>query len=198
MAAPITHIVLAEKVLKNMLSMSRKEFLIGTSFPDIRYIRVIDREKTHVRELAMDEIASQPSFKAGFLLHSLVDKLQVEYHRKHENKFAPENGLVLQAFKLFEDKVLYEKVPDWDVVAGYLTDILPEEIELVSKESIEKWHSILKEYMSQSPSPESRKPFFKELFFTEEQTQKIEAYIKEMEADSDIVEYIQGFYQEIL
>ena len=197
MAAPITHIVMAEKVLKNLPNISRKEFFIGTSFPDIRYIRVIDRDATHVQDVASEDIQTD-SFRAGFLFHSRLDTLQVEYHRAHPHQMVPEDGLMLQAFKLFEDQVLWEKLSDWDTIANYFNDILSEEIEFkVEKENIAKWHSILREYMSQKPTPESRAPFFKELFFTPEQSAKIEVHIKEMEADQTLTAVIEDFYQEI-
>ena len=53
MAAPITHIVLASKVYDQFFSnFSKKDFLIGTSFPDIRYLKVIDRNTTHFNGLS--------------------------------------------------------------------------------------------------------------------------------------------------
>lgn len=199
MAAPITHIVLADKVLKNLPNISRKEFFIGTSFPDIRYIRVIERDKTHAKDISLEDIKNKDSFQAGFLLHSLVDTLQVAYHLNHKNERAPEKGLMLQAFKLFEDKVLYEKLSDWNTIAGYMDSVLPQETELVAnKDNVVKWHNILKDYMSQAPSPESRAPFFKELYFTPEQTQQIEEYIKEMESDPTLVTFVENFYRDTL
>lgn len=48
MATPITHIVLTEKVFEKFFKdKTRKDFFIGTSFPDIKYLKVIDRDKSH-------------------------------------------------------------------------------------------------------------------------------------------------------
>lgn len=45
MAAPLTHLVLAERIFqKHFSDQHRKVFLQGTSFPDIRYLGVIDRD----------------------------------------------------------------------------------------------------------------------------------------------------------
>ncbi|HPR92239.1 MAG TPA: hypothetical protein PLR64_03240, partial [Candidatus Dojkabacteria bacterium] len=52
MAAPITHIVLSEKVLKKFFPRTeKKKFLIGTSLPDIRYLGVVDRNATHFNKV---------------------------------------------------------------------------------------------------------------------------------------------------
>lgn len=49
MAAPITHVALTEKIFNNIFhNYDKKEFIIGTSFPDIRYLGTIDREKTRL------------------------------------------------------------------------------------------------------------------------------------------------------
>ncbi len=200
MAAPITHIVLANKIFKDLPNISRKEFFVGTSFPDIRYIRVIDRDKTHVKDVSLENIKNESSFKAGFLLHSLVDKLREDYLDKNGlYNLIPKSGLAMQAVKLFEDKILYDKLSDWSFVADYFKDILPEESEFpIQKQDISKWHKILSDYLAQKPSPESRAPFFKELYFTDEQTKQIELLIKEMESKPELIDLIQSFYQNIL
>jgi hypothetical protein len=201
MAAAITHIVFADKVLKDLPNVSRKEFFIGTSFPDIRYIRVIEREKTHVPNLSIENIkAESNSFRAGFLLHSLLDKLREEYLDKNGlYELIPKTGLTVQALKLFEDQVLRDKVSDWNTVADSMNDILPEETEFgILGENISKWHNILKDYVMQKPSPESRAPLFKELYFTEEQAAKIEETIKEMETNQALITLIENLYRDIL
>lgn len=197
MAAPITHIVLADKIFKDMPNISRKEFFIGTSFPDIRYIRVIDRDKTHVQGVSMESIKNESSsFKAGLMLHSLVDKLREEYFDKNGlYDLIPKTELSMQAIKLFEDIVLQNKLSDWDTSSNYFNDILPEETEFpISKEDLVKWHKIIGDYIAQTPSPESRLPFFKEIYFTDEQTAQIEAQIKEMETNQKLIDLIESFY----
>ena|SRR5258708_1521618 len=200
MAAPITHIVLANKVLNDLPKVSRKDFFVGTSFPDIRYIRVIDRDKTHIKNVSLEDIKNETGFKAGFLLHSLVDKLREDYLNKNGlYNLIPKSGLATQAVKLFEDKILYDKLSDWSIVASYFKDVLPEEKEFpIQEESISKWHKILSDYLAQKPTPESRAPFFKELYFTDEQTRQIELLIGEMENKPELIELIERFYQNIL
>lgn len=74
MAAPITHLVLAEKIFDEDLSLfDRKEFLLGTLFPDIRYLKTIDHDKTHFNNLKITDLAGGNSFLAGAKFHSIVD-----------------------------------------------------------------------------------------------------------------------------
>ena len=51
MAAPIAHIFCALFLLNNnIIDVDNiQEFIIGTSFPDIRYLGVIERDTTHVK-----------------------------------------------------------------------------------------------------------------------------------------------------
>ena len=57
MAAPITHIVLTNKIFNKYFSNKEKgDFFIGASFPDIRYLKVIKREKTHFNNITLNEI----------------------------------------------------------------------------------------------------------------------------------------------
>lgn len=72
MAAPITHIVLADKVWAQFLSsFNKNDFFIGTSFPDIRYLKVINREKTHFKNQSINDIKSDDSIIAGIKFHSI-------------------------------------------------------------------------------------------------------------------------------
>ena len=65
MAAPITHIALTEKIFdKFFKNKTRKDFFIGTSFPDIRYLKVIDRDKTHYDDLSVADLGNDASFSA--------------------------------------------------------------------------------------------------------------------------------------
>lgn len=77
MAAPITHIVLTKKIYKQHFSeKSFDEFIIGTSLPDIRYLKTVDRDKTHFPTSMLNEIKQEQSFTAGLKFHSIVDRVR--------------------------------------------------------------------------------------------------------------------------
>jgi hypothetical protein len=81
MAAPIMHIVLAIKVLALLpATIDKAAFIVGTSFPDIRYRAHIDRDVTHIEPVSWKMVAEeQNSFRAGMLFHNLVDILRIHY-----------------------------------------------------------------------------------------------------------------------
>jgi hypothetical protein len=86
MAAPIAHIFLAVQILVGPFKVMshEKEFIIGTSFPDIRYLKVIERAETHFENVTLNDIKKETnSFKAGMLFHSFVDQKREEYMVVH-------------------------------------------------------------------------------------------------------------------
>lgn len=87
MAAPLAHIFLAAKMLTGPLKgfFNEKEFIIGTSFPDIHYLKVIERSETHAAHISLKIIMQEKdSFKAGMLFHSFVDKQRKHYMTMHK------------------------------------------------------------------------------------------------------------------
>ncbi len=87
MAAPVVHIVLAIAFLSGPaqnVRVNEKEFILGTSFSDIRYIaRGVKREVTHIPRVKFKDVYGQlkagNSFWAGVLFHSLVDEMREWY-----------------------------------------------------------------------------------------------------------------------
>lgn len=154
MAAPATHIVLAEKLHSRYFpNKDKAPYIVGTSFPDVRYLGVIDREKTHYHGLSIKEIQSENPFNAGLKLHSLVDEIREDFvkHRKLYDLF-PESQLCIQAVKFFEDRVLYHKIPDWNKNLSYFENVFPEELEYgISDKDINKWHRLITEILSHEP-----------------------------------------------
>src|SRR5438552_12343909 len=110
MAAPIAHIFLALEMLTGPFSglFNEREFIIGTSFPDIRYLNVIDREKTHLSHVTLEEILQEPdSFKAGMLFHSFVDEQREKYIVAHGfYGELPSFIFITQVLKFAEDIIL--------------------------------------------------------------------------------------------
>jgi hypothetical protein len=73
-------------------------------FPDIRYLKVIEREKTHFKKFGIEEIAQEASaFHAGLKYHSLVDTVRESYMQSRGlYKFAPSSNYMTQAVKCLE------------------------------------------------------------------------------------------------
>src|SRR3989344_5867553 len=104
--------------------------MIGTSFPDIRYLGVIDRDKTHFDISKLGDLDNLPDFIAGMKLHSLVDVVREKYmNDKGLYSLFPESKFLSQGVKMLEDNVLMSKFDDWNRVAGYFDEVVSEERE---------------------------------------------------------------------
>jgi len=171
MAAPVTHIILAFATLFNCLAlrfMPQQEVLVGTSFPDIRYLNVVPRNSTHVTKphsLLWQEIKQcRNPFYVGILIHSLVDICQVDFMLKTKIfQTIPELNDDPHRLKLFHDLVLYPKgitwIHDWPSITRYFDDYLfAERAYGVSDEMLDVWHMRLKSYFSQGLDPYVMQP----------------------------------------
>lgn len=164
MAAPITHIILALQILNLLPShFDAKEFIVGTSFPDIRYIAKIEREKTHFEPVSWNDVLQAKSaFHAGMLFHNLVDIIRMRYFEPHfYNMFALElyNPSYIKFFplalKVAEDAVLFDLTSDWQEIGNYFNTIYEEELEICpNKEIVIKWHKLLQNYIKERPTSE--------------------------------------------
>ncbi len=199
MANQITHIVLAEKLSDRLFSIfDREAFLIGTVFPDIRYLKVIERDKTHFKGLSFQDILDEKnSFIAGMKYHSLVDEVREKYMIENGvYTFIPPSKYITQALKIFEDEVLYQNVLDWVQVISFLDKILADETSLVEDVGkIKMWQSLMQEYFKQTPTDTSRQNFILGLGFSLEIVNEINELIKEMRRIPEIREIILNLYE---
>lgn len=184
MANQITHIVLAKKISDELFDkFDRPDFLVGTIFPDIRYLKVIERDKTHFKSLYFNDVLEEKnSFVAGMKYHTLVDEVREKYMvEKDIYSLIPSSKFITQALKIYEDEVLYPNVSDWDNMITYLNTVLPEEIELVGQiNKVETWHSLMQEYFKEPPTDVSRKNFILGVGFSDEIAIEINDLISRM------------------
>lgn len=157
MAAPIAHIFCALSLLSsNAITIDNvTDFIIGTSFPDIRYLRVIERDKTHVKNVTWNDVINAPnSFEKGRLLHCLLDEVREEFIEQNNlYEFIPNSPFRTQILKFYEDIILYEMIKSWPQINHYFDTIIPEEIVYdININDLKMWHNILKDYCSQQPN----------------------------------------------
>lgn len=149
MAAPIAHIFLAVQMLAGPLKhFNEKEFIIGTSFPDIRYLNVIKRTQTHFENVKLADILKEKnSFKAGMLFHSFVDEQREKFIVEH--KFydkLPHFKFTSQSLKFAEDEIL-KSLFDISKYQSYFENILEDEKTFgIESDQIKNWHNFLQEY----------------------------------------------------
>lgn len=199
MAAPITHIVLTNKVFsKHFSNKNNSEFLIGTSFPDIRYLGVIERDKTHKINVTLKEVKQEKSsFKSGLLFHSLVDHIREKFMKENSiYDLLPESPFLSQAIKIHEDQILFEKVNNWQKIINYFDLILPEERNYgINDDDLKKWHLLLQQYFKNKPTDSDINLFIANLGRPKEMSEEIVNLIKIIEKNREIKTLIENFYQ---
>lgn len=197
MAATITHFVLADKVFGKLFQHLKKdEFFIGNIFPDIRYIGVIDRGKTHSDDVSLEDIVQEDSFNAGAKFHQLTDKVEAKYTEDHDiNSMFPHLEHATQSLKLFSDEILYPKVENWQEYASFFTKILPQEQKFgIVDKDILKWHQMVQRYISQKPNPKTRTELIKGTIMPLESALIVNHNIEEIRKDDRMEKIIFDFY----
>lgn len=200
MAAPITHIVLTEKVFdKFFQDKNRKDFYIGTVFSDIRHLGVIDRKSTHfpLSSLNIKDIREgKNSFTAGLKFHSLVDDIRERFvESKNIYSLIPESKYKTQILKLLEDELYYDKIKNWDKVISFFDDILPEELSFdIQGEGIKRWHKILQKYFFRKPDKKVEEWLAIEMSFSKEAQNEIINLVEEIRPSKKIAQTIEEFY----
>ncbi len=161
-AGPVTHVILAQKWLdtceKQYTPADRKNFIIGTLFPDVRYLADLPREKTHAAHITLEQIGSETNaFTAGSLFHSWVDNVREYYLKDKKGKILPRlksvcSLLASNYLKFLEDQIYF--VPgSWDDVKEDLKTITDDERKSdISTAMIEEWHHDLITQLSYPPS----------------------------------------------
>ncbi|MCL5795839.1 MAG: hypothetical protein M1338_05810 [Patescibacteria group bacterium] len=198
MAAPITHIALTEKIFDNFFKDKiRKDFFIGTSFPDIRYLKVIEREKTHYDGLSIADLRKDESFSAGVKFHSILDHAREKFIVENDTySLCPKSKNITQSLKILEDEIFYRHVKDWTVYAEYLNEILQVERDYgVAEKDLKKWHSLLQQYFQQQPDNNAVRNFTRGIGFTEEIADEINQNIAVMRANKKIINIIKNLYK---
>lgn len=166
MPGPIAHIFLAISLYPtHFADKDLKEFIVGTSFPDIRYIcPYIKRENTHYSKIKGENITiemvknERSSFISGMLFHALVDETRDKYlHKKSAYKIIPRTGHAITGIKFVEDLILYDKIPNKENISNYFNSIVTgETIFNVKENDIRAWHKFIKLYLAERMTPEHR------------------------------------------
>lgn len=159
-AGPIMHVYLAEKWLerygKSFTEDDKRKFIVGTLFPDIRYLGVLTREQTHETGLTLYDIQACPNrWEAGKKLHCFVDEVRAHfadqsaiYSILHQTVPEEHSGTLL---KLIEDAFVQSRI-NVASACSYLSTIEPEEEATgVKLEALKQWHNQQAGHMKSIP-----------------------------------------------
>lgn len=199
MAAPITHIVLTDKIYQDVFGDKDKEkFFIGTCFPDIRYVANVSRNETHFKNANLNQIKKDGPFWAGLKFHSYLDQKRDEYLSKTKlSSLVPESDQVDRATKLFEDQLLYSKVKDWSEYLKYLSSIVDDQaIFGLEKKEITNWQKLLQRYFSNKPNNLSVRSFCNALGLKEKDINEIERVILKLKTNKKVERIIFKMYSD--
>jgi lipopolysaccharide export LptBFGC system permease protein LptF len=159
-AGPITHAYLAEKWIHYRERFDVEEsgtFMRGTLFPDIRYLGVISRNETHLKNVSLKDLVQDKNlFSKGKKLHSFIDeereKMVVQWNIYEKLKNIPGQKYISTFLKLLEDEILFSK-SNWANVKKSLKIVdNHEKSSKISIENLVKWHQLLGKSFSVSPS----------------------------------------------
>lgn len=159
-AAPKMHVALGQqwlaKYAPEYTDEEKKLFLLGTVFPDIRYLGVIKRSQSHFKGMTLEKVHQTSSpFLRGMYFHSFVDEYREKFVRNSqiEKKFIeiPRN-LQGTFLKLVEDQIIDVKY-DWSQFRIYLAAIPEDEKKYdIDLQALTQWHTGLTVYFSTLPS----------------------------------------------
>ncbi|MBU1091681.1 hypothetical protein KKA27_02375 [Patescibacteria group bacterium] len=197
MASPIVHVVLTNKIFNTFFQHhNKKDFFIGTCLPDIRYLKVTERDKTHFQNVNLDKLNKENSFLAGLKFHSILDKVREDYIVLNDTyNLCPESKYSTLALKLLEDRILYNNITNWNECINYLDDILDDEVNLgIKNEDIKKWHSLLQQLFSHQPNKNSIQDFASELFFSNEDINELDKIATELNKNNKVIKIIKNLY----
>lgn len=161
-ASQVTHARVAEKYLEKreprLTEEQKHAFMLGTLFPDIRYIAQIPRTKTHMRNVTLDMIQKEKrAFMKGMKFHSWMDENRSKII-KNSNIYAKLKnvpGTMRQKklfLKLLEDEVLFSQ-KDWSPMVSYFGNVSMEEEHFgIPSSTVNNWHRVLKASFKSPPS----------------------------------------------
>ena len=130
--------------------------MVGTLFPDIRYLGEAKRHDTHINHVTLEAVLNESDpFRAGVLFHSYVDEKR-EALLVEKGVYDPVRKTIpvhtATFIKLVEDEVLCREKNYSDVIVA-LISILPGEKQYqISESTLNKWHKLLTLYFISSPS----------------------------------------------
>lgn len=199
MSDEITHIVFAEYFYNKFLrNKGKKDFFIGTLFPDIRYLNVIEKSKTHYDKVSVPDIVHDDSFSAGLKFHSLLDKVREKFIVESDTySLCPKTKFIKLSLKIFEGEFFYKYIENWNIYKDYFDDILPVELSYgIPKSALKKWHFILQKYLKTQPNPASITDFSKSLGFTHEEINIIINNISMIRGNKKVIKIFKKLYNE--
>ncbi len=195
MPSPISHLAYAQDFAVTDAPSDKAAYWRGTVFPDIRYLGVIERAKSHRTGVTFHEVSAETgSWQRGYLLHNVVDEAWNAYWRQFGmDTDEPAHRAKWMAVKLLEDELVFADIFDKAGVAATLGVADAGALALgIKSRDIERWGAIVGEMLCEVPSEQSRGRFAGHLDFGAELARIIEEHITLLRADEKWMARIRG------
>lgn len=200
MSMPVGHVYYAQEFLRAYSRFDQKTFMAGTLLPDIRYLKVVDKERTHQYTELDTIINSLDAFNAGMQFHAWVDRQRderIKAYNIHDLYLA--RTYYDSVLKLYEDMLLYPKVKAWDQILADYREPMEEEVAFVDKpDSVKKWHNALCDYMAKPPSIESVQVFMRVIDLSGIDIEEIRATVGAIREEPQVAERLDAVHREII
>ncbi|KKT74812.1 MAG: hypothetical protein UX31_C0003G0041 [Candidatus Nomurabacteria bacterium GW2011_GWA1_46_11] len=198
MPALIGHAVFGRKLIdKYFQGIDEARFYVGTTFPDIRNLGVIPRDQTHTTGIKLVSLqVCENAFDLGFKAHSLVDETHFRFMQQNGiYNFGSELRFAIQALKVYEDRLLYQKLNNWIQIAEYFTEIFDEEkVFQIDLYDIRRWHNYIKRYFFEGPSDNTARNFNAETGFPSSRAEELLKTLEILKSDKKYEDTIFKFY----
>jgi hypothetical protein len=160
-ASSLFHAMIAEKWIKAFENFNEEEtraFMIGTLFPDIRYLAGLPRSKTHLYHLSLEQIrAIKDPFLKGMRVHAFVDETREGYLKNNPiwDELRGYPGDAILFLKILEDELLYttRERNTSSYISTYLQTVEQSELDFgIPLPLVREWHECLKLSFACRPS----------------------------------------------
>lgn len=186
-----THAVLAQKFLQSHSQFEKRDFLVGTLFPDIRYLGSIDREKTHQSVKNITEILEEKdSFLAGVKFHVAIDEL---WTKQFVMRY-PQKTQQIRACKILQDREVF---PQLRLEPDLFSFAKSKKAFLVSQDIWNTWFDVLRIYFFSKPTEESIKIFFRSIQLSDQEKMELLQTLHTLEEDADLLAFLRNMIPEL-
>ena len=204
MASQISHIVYAKRFFEkyDLLPAEKEEFILGTTFPDIRRIDPsIKRKDTHMHFYPVDlNFENLSPFEAGWKFHLYCDMKREEILNSYDfYKLSYAESFENQSAKMLEDEVVYDYYNNWEKAVNYFNDapIISTGIDIPNG-SFELWYSILANYIRQRPTNDTIETFLSKQPSIAHEFKQIVEMVDKLRKNAKVIEILKRVNEEII
>lgn len=200
MALEATHMRFALDLKDEYKVRDPEKYIVGTVYPDSRYITGINRELTHHEDFMRPEFA-EDDFKKGWQVHQICDFIQNSIRKELFPECVSEDGeenfALFSAMKVVQD-MNDLKFFDLQGCLQYLDYVYNPHGE--NMESLKEYNQIILDLYKnkKETTVEDNYKMWKALGISKERSDKIKEKVEEFLQDEDLTKRIQAIYDKML